>query len=148
MAKCQPVSYAEHVLELPPAVKRLLEERIHGLEHLELLMAMCRDERWWTIAEAAEKIGTPSEHVEAALVDLQKQQLVAFTKETGYRYEPTTTDLRDACRELRRLYSEDRLAIIVAIGHIAVERVRRSAARAFADAFRIKRPKTGGDSDA
>ena len=141
----------DHLESLPPEVRRLLEERVKGLEHLELLILVCRgSERSWTASEAAQKIGLPAAQVVTAFGELHSSQLVMPTADgrQSFRFHPSTPALRHACVELLRRYDEDRFALIMIMGQLAMERVRRSAARAFADAFRIRKPPTGGGSDA
>jgi hypothetical protein len=50
---------------------------------------------------------------------------------------------------LCRLYDEDRLAVLKEMTALAMDRIRNSAARAFSEAFRIRRRDPGkGGSDA
>lgn len=137
--------------DLPGEVRALLEERVKGLEHLELLLLMCREAgRSWSASEAAAKLSVSMDQLQDALTDLHASQLVMPTADSrgSFRFHPSTPALRATCIELLRLYDADRFAIVLAMGQLAMERVRRSAARAFADAFRIRKPPGGGDSDA
>jgi hypothetical protein len=127
---------------LPDDVQRLLEDRLVGLEDLELLLLFCREsERSWTADAAGPLLGIPAGSLAPAFERLHAHQLIMPVAKgsAGYRFQPSTPALRATCERLRDLYTEDRFRIVGLMSQLAFERIRRSAARAFADAFRVRK---------
>jgi hypothetical protein len=128
---------------VPATVKQLLVEDVTDFDELELLLLLQRDAaRTWTVDAAAEQRRVPVAVVERAADALCARRLIAADAD-GYRFAPSTPALRDACEQLRAAYDEDRYEIVALMSRLAVERMRNSAARAFASAFKIRKP-TGG----
>lgn len=78
---------------------------------------------------------------QAALAALLEQQLLEVPPADppqGYRYAAAGSRLTQSVDRLARLYAEQRLEVIKQMSANAIERLRSSAARAFADAFIFK----------
>ncbi len=139
---------------LPEDVLALLRERIESYEELETLLAL---ERLRGADKTAEELGA-AVHVGAALIEhalrsLEARALIergtpaagsARELELRYLYAPATPELDGAVRALARLYVEQPLSIIKVMSENAIQRVRTGAARAFADAFILRKDKNNG----
>jgi hypothetical protein len=146
VAPCLDVTSPPPEAEIPDTVRRLLIERVDGFEALELLLRLCREpDRRWTVADAQAALGMADMPVHAAFESLLAEDLIGRDDAT-YWFEPPTPEVRVACEALVRLYDEDRFRIVALMGQLAFERIHHATARAFADAFRIRKaPKRGGD---
>lgn len=126
--------------ESPPekqAVRRLLADVIDSFEKLEIVMHVYRAGFKMPVAsELAKTISVPLDEVEASLHALAAAQALA-----------PKGPWRSAIDALVRLYDEDRIEVMNLMTRTALERVRKEAARVFADAF-VLRPKKKGDPDA
>jgi hypothetical protein len=145
------VGSSDHADDIPDDVRALLLDRISGFESLELLLLFCADPgRAWTARTAAEHLRLPINMVEPALEALVAHELVGQSGDaaSGHVFHPATDALRATCETLSRLYADDRTRVIMLMSRLAFERIRRTTARAFADAFRIRRPAKRGDPDA
>jgi DNA-binding IclR family transcriptional regulator len=120
---------------LPHDVLALIDERVHGFEALEVLIRMNADEREWRLDEISEKLGLDRDLARMAIDELIRSELVTRDGNGNYRYAPCSEPLRDAVRHLAESYSTARLDVMRVMAEKAVERLRSSAGRAFADAF-------------
>jgi hypothetical protein len=126
--------------DVPEAVKALLIAHITDFEELELLLLLQRSpDDVWALDAAATQLRVPVPLVENAAEALRAHGLLSGNG-VGYRFAPSSPALRDACDQLRASYDQDRFAIVTLMSRLAVERLRSSAARAFASAFRIRKP--------
>jgi hypothetical protein len=134
--------------ELPGEVRRLLAGPVDSLEKMEVLRLCWEDPaKVWTIADARDRLRLPVDLVMTACNDLTDAGFLAGVGQ-GYRFAPTGPDAA-ASAQLCRLYDGDRLLVIREMTALAMDRIRNSAARAFSDAFRIRRRDPGkGGSDA
>jgi hypothetical protein len=127
---------------LPSSVIRLLGV-VDSLEKLELICRLHRErDRGHRAAELATEIGTIAEAAGPALGELVESGLAARDRGGGYWYVPANDELDRAVAELVHLYDEDPLRVLRAISKAAFDRIRSNAARAFADAFVIRRKRT------
>jgi len=119
------------------AARRLLSAVIDSFEKLEIVVHVQRaGYRVPTAAELAKAIPLPLDEVEACLPVLRAHGVLD-------PQGPWRADV-DA---LVRLYDEDRIEVMNLMTRRALDRVRKEAARVFADAF-VLRPKKKGDPDA
>jgi DNA-binding IclR family transcriptional regulator len=124
----------------------LLRQRVGSLEELEVLLLLQRTrERRWAIFEIARELGLPDSIVDTTLVTLRSQNFVAAEGpgDAEWNYQPRTAELAALVERLAAVYVERRLEVMRVLSARALERVRDSAARAFADAFIIRRKKDG-----
>ncbi len=124
---------------LPDDICRFIERHIHTLEQLEILRQLFEDPaRAWSASELAAELRTNAESARARLAPLVADGLVTMTSPAAtYRYRPASERLNHQVGQLIRCYRERRVAVITQIFAPPA-----AAARAFADAFRIKK----GDS--
>lgn len=133
--------------DVPDSVRRLLIERVDGFEALELLLRFTREPtRRWTFAEAQAALAMPDAPLSAAFESLHGEELIDRDGD-GYRFQPPSAEVRGACEALLRLYDADRFQIVALLGRLAFERIQHATARAFADAFRVRKPRGGGGGD-
>jgi DNA-binding IclR family transcriptional regulator len=128
---------------IPDDLGQLLRERVASLEGLEVVLLLRRDpDRSWPADELAERLSIPESLLDPVLVELAQQGLLA-TSDQRWRYAPASAELAASIDRLALLYDERRLEVMRLLSAHALERIRNSAARAFADAFVIKRKKDG-----
>ena len=107
------------------------------MEEVEALLALAAAPAALTVDEICERLRLPA----GSMSDVSLQRLVSAglaTMETiggapAYRYEPASTELRQAVDLLRTAYNERPVTLVRLVYN------RPSAAQSFADAFRIKR---------
>jgi hypothetical protein len=117
-------------------VKTLLRDCIESFEHLEVLLLLHRkpDDTWTADAVVAASMLNLAEDIATdALAHLHRWKLIEG-EARRYRYNPSNR-LDATIRALATVYEEDRLEVMRLMNQNAIERVRTSALRAFADAF-------------
>lgn len=62
----------------------------------------------------------------------------------SYRFAPADATVGAACSQLAQAWAEDRLAVVDVLTSEAMDRLRISALKTFADAFRLRRRKSDG----
>jgi len=128
---------------IPDDLGHLLRDRVGSLEGLETVLLLRRDPgRSWPVDELAERLSIPVGLLDSVLGELAQQGLLVKS-EQRWRYGPASDELAAAVDRLALLYDERRLEVMRLLSAHALERIRDSAARAFADAFVIKRKKDG-----
>jgi DNA-binding IclR family transcriptional regulator len=131
---------------IPSDLLELLRQRVGSLEELEVLLLLQRTrERRWEVFEITRELGLPDGIVDTTLVALRSQGFVASEGPGGreWNYQPRTAELAALVERLAAVYVERRLEVMRLLSAWALERVRDSAARAFADAFVLRRKKDG-----
>lgn len=122
----------------------LLRERVVSLEQLEALLMLHREVgRAWTLAEIAERLSVSALVLEAELDALVTAGLVV-RRDGGWAYAPRDARSGEIVARLAALYPVRRLEVLRLLSDLAVQRIRGSAARAFADSFVIGRRKKDG----
>jgi hypothetical protein len=119
------------------AARRLIGTVIDSFEKLEIVVHVQRaGYRVPPAADLAKAISMPVEDVEACMPVLRAHGVL----------DPQGP-WRAAIDALVQLYDEDRIEVMNLMTRTALDRVRKEAARVFADAF-VLRPKKKGDPDA
>lgn len=96
-----------------------------------------------TMADLARELQIGDDVLRRVVADLVRAKLVAVAADDTV--ELTASDAeRLAIAEGAALYSHDRTRVIMLFSTIAMERIRSMAARAFADAFNLRK-KPGGE---
>jgi DNA-binding IclR family transcriptional regulator len=122
---------------VPTDLQRFLRENIEALEDVELLALLGRDpDVPWSAEDAESALGLPEAGLSASLRRMRERGLVEPLDGAG-QYVLTRRDkaLRARILQLVRVYEKDRYDVIMLISEAAMERVRESMSRAFADAF-------------
>lgn len=131
--------------DIPDDVLTLLQERLAGLDELEVVLFVRRDaSRRWTASTVATELHRPESSTEPALESLLGAELLASDgggggAERRYMYRPATPALDAAVTLLAALYDERPLDVMRILSNSALDRIRSAAARTFADAFVIGR---------
>ena len=124
--------------DLPQPVRELLECHIDSIEKLEVLLILHggRD-RGWTTRELTARFNRPVPIGRAlqSLKDCGLAQTRARDPDAQHVYEPANPALDEAATALVRAYRDHPIAVIRFMSANAIERLRRSAMRAFSDAF-------------
>jgi hypothetical protein len=122
--------------EIPAQLKLFLEERIHSVAQLELLLLLRGDPaKAWTLDEASRALAVPAEMAASQLGELQVAGLLsAAASPPTFRYQPRSGELDQLVASLAQLYQERRVSVITLIYSKPVDKVRT-----FADAFRLRK---------
>jgi hypothetical protein len=133
--------------KLPYGVSELLKDRVDSFEKLELVIALHDAKRTTlSVEELSRRLTLTRETIRRLAIELRSASLVALNASGDVQLLPPTSGEDTAVADLVRLYREDRFTLVAAIGEIAVSRLRGMTARAFADAFVIRRkPKKDGE---
>jgi hypothetical protein len=129
---------------ITPQVRRLLEAPLDTFEKLEICMVL------WTAAartqsprELAARVQLPLDIVERALEDLVAARFVELAGGLA-RLTVPGAHVPDV-QELVEIYATDRILVVRTLSELAMDRVRSMAARAFADAFQLRKKPEGND---
>jgi len=132
---------------IPEELVQLLRQRVASLEQLETLLLLRRTrDRVWGLPDVAQRLSMPESSIEPCLVELTRHGMLA-SQGTGiattWQYNPASPELAALIERLAVVYDDRRLEIMRMLSAQAMERIRDSAAKAFADAFVIGRKKDG-----
>jgi hypothetical protein len=120
-----------------------LRDHVSSFEQLQALLCLAREPRARSPAEVSAATGVPLEQTENALDELSRgQKLVSVSAEGRrrlYAYAPAASSTPALVSQLARAYDEQLLTIVRMMSDNAVERVRSTAARRLAEAFRLDR---------
>ena len=131
---------------LPDGVIALLNSRIDSFEKLEVVVALHRAPgSRLRVDELCKALTLPRETIKQVTIELRTGMLCELTSDDEVRLVPLTEHERATVAELVKLYTEDRFAVVRALGQLAVERIRSLASRTFATAFIIRRDKKKPD---
>ena len=123
--------------DIPANVGQFLEERIHSVAQLELLLLLKKDDsRTWTAQQTSQTLAVPVEMTAAQLAELHVAGLLAVTAppDPQYSYRPKSKELDQVVGSLQQVYEERRVSVITLIYSKPVDKVRT-----FADAFRLRK---------
>ena len=122
------------------AACRLLEVMLDSFEKIEIAIALYRAEAHaMPVRELGETLQVSSHAVERGLDELAHAGAVHV--DGGLARLTLRPQEIPAMDEIAALYDEDRLLVIRTLTEIAMNKMRGMAARAFADAFQIRRKK-------
>jgi DNA-binding transcriptional regulator YhcF (GntR family) len=120
--------------------RRLLGTMLNSFEKLEITIALHRAAtRMLSVHELTAKLGLSSHVVERGIDELVRAGMVELASDVAR----LTLDPQDipAMDEIAALYDEDRLLVVRKLTEISMEKMRGMAARAFADAFQLRKKK-------
>lgn len=123
---------------VPLELQRFLHENIEALEDVELLVLLGKNpDIPWSAESAESRLGLPESALATSLRRMKKRGLVEPVDGAADEYVLTRRNpvLRAKILQLVLAYESDRYAIIMVVSEAAMERVRESMSRAFADAF-------------
>jgi hypothetical protein len=140
-------------IELDPAIRRLLSEHVTSYEQLEaLLLLHATPAQARSAEEVAAALRITVAGVAGALKELGEHRLLvaqgASAAAQRWRYAPADGSLATSVDKLAQAYAGQRLEVVKQMSTNAIERLRSSAARTFADAFLLRgKRKDGGGGD-
>lgn len=124
---------------IPRRVYVLFRERVHSIEQLEILLVLHEGSgRDWTAAEIAEMLNMSEKLAESALAHLEAQALVSRLPASSWRFSPASPQLAGDVDAVAATYREARVACLVLLSKLAMERVRNASLHVFASAFLLK----------
>jgi hypothetical protein len=136
---------------VPDDVRVLLFQYIHTFEQLEVLLLLRSDPtRSWTANAVSEALKISAENAREALDRLGGTGLVDVTPDPStpqFRYSPGNHALDETTARLATAYNDSRLEILRLMSSNALERLRSSAIRTFADSFVLKKDKSEKKDD-
>jgi hypothetical protein len=118
-----------------------LVESISTYEQLDILLLLVRGGigRSWSAKAVADSLGAASDDCRVALEALAAIGVLKVgTDLTTFQYSPATAELARNVETLERTYREERATVAMMMSTNAMERVRTSAIRTFAEAFRLR----------
>jgi predicted DNA-binding transcriptional regulator len=120
---------------LPGPVARFIEEHIHSVLQLEILLLLREHVGEWTPARVASELRITEQSAELHLADLSLRGLISVESATrSYVYAPRTPELSAVVDELASCYANMRYTIINLIFAVPGD-----SARTLAEAFRFRR---------
>jgi hypothetical protein len=129
----------DHPRELSERVRGLLLGPIDSFEKLDIVIALhARRDLPWTLE------APPLTSLRRALDELLAAGIVERQADGALRIAPECDVTLD---ELAAAWSTDRAAVLALMSERALQRIRASAARAFADAFALRRVRKSDDGD-
>ncbi|WP_242370779.1 hypothetical protein [Anaeromyxobacter sp. SG26] len=126
--------------ELAPDIQAFMLASVDSYEQLEILLLLHREQAApWTAAQVAEALQISLAAAASSLDELAGRRLLTVTRgsERSHRYAPADADTADVVDRLARAYEDRRVAVIDLMSANAMSRIRRSALRTFAEAFRV-----------
>ncbi|HET6372297.1 MAG TPA: hypothetical protein VFG76_03260 [Candidatus Polarisedimenticolia bacterium] len=131
--------------ELPEEVSRFLDAHIDAYEQLEVLLLLHGRGRRLESSEVAAAIGIEPAMVEEAAQHLVDHGLLQRDHPSPLlEFAPRREEVARVVDLLARVYAEDRVLLIRRMTTASLERLRRSSLRTFAEAFRLRGPRSDG----
>lgn len=131
-------------LKLDKDAQALMQAHLDSFEKLELVRALRASVRPMSRTELERECRFSPDTVLEALGSLSQMNVVELDAERSFaRLGKVAQD--PAFDALMRFYDDDRSAVLAMLSKVAMERIRSMAARAFADAFILRRKQ--GDDD-
>jgi hypothetical protein len=131
--------------EIPEDVRSFLLDHIESYAQIEILALLRKQpDRSFSPEAAAAASNIPESAAEQALVDLHKSGVLVVTARSGrqeFRYDPRLPATDRTVERLLQAFGDNPIAIVKLMNATAMERVRTSAMRAFANAFVLRSKK-------
>lgn len=128
------------------AVRAFLRDYIDSFESLEVLLLLRRERTACTAEELCRRIKTRAPLIDDALASLVRSRLVNTDQNmlTLYTYADEDPARNAIVGSLERIYRDEPIQIMQLMSTNAIERLRTSTIRAFADAFVVRKDKGRG----
>ena len=129
------------------AVRAFLRNYIDSFESLEVLLLLRRERTYCTAEQLCRRLKTRAPLVDDALASLVRARLVNTTGRDGkilYAYAAEEPVQDTIIGSLERAYRDEPIQIMQLMSTNAIERLRSSTIRAFADAFVVRKDKGRG----
>lgn len=140
MPVMNPRSRASTSPSASPALRELLATQVTSYEHLELVLALRDHPDGRSLVELARELQITLDVLHRVGAELVEQGMVELLPGASLRL--TFSHVRQQLlAEAAALYAQDRTYLLRVQTSIAIERIRSHAARTFAEAFRIRKPR-------
>lgn len=132
--------------EIAHDIRAFMLAYVDSYEQLEILLLLHREAREaWPAPGVADALRIPLPSAAASLDELAARGLLRREGGSeGYRFAPADPSTADVVARLAVAYDERRVAVIDLMSANAMDRIRKSALRTFAEAFRVRGPKKDG----
>jgi hypothetical protein len=129
-------------LKLDDGVRTLLETKLDSFEKLEIVRTLLASGKAMSHPQLETACQLSSELIEDALPSLQRSNIVELNPvDRSIRLGIASQDPRFVA--LMQLYNEDRAGVLAVLSSAVMQRLRSMTARAFADAFVIRKKRDG-----
>jgi hypothetical protein len=132
---------------LPDDVQAFLHDSVESYEEIEVALLLRSDAAAQLAAgDLAARLRTSEDAMTRALRRLRDAGVIACADagRMEFRFAPRTPALRTTLDRLAAAYDDHRLEVVKLMAANAIERMRSSAARAFADSFVWGRKRSDG----
>lgn len=122
-------------------LRRFMTEFVHSYEQLEVLLLLYRQSaESWSAEDVAKQLKIAPESAAGTLDTLQARGLLVARAGTvsTFRYGPESQALAASVAEFARAYADGPIVVIEFMSANAIDRVRSSALKTFAEAFRFR----------
>lgn len=128
------------------AVRAFLRDYIDSFESLEVLLLLRRERTACAAKELCMRLGTHAPLIDDALASLVRARLVNTDRNvlTLYAYADEDSARDGIIGSLESIYRDEPIQIMQLMSTNAIERLRTSTIRAFADAFVVRKDKGRG----
>jgi hypothetical protein len=127
------------------AVRSFLRDYIDSFESLEILLLLRRERTACTAEELCRRVKTRAPLIDDALASLVRAGLVNTDQDVlTYKYADEDPARDAIAGSLERVYRDEPIQIMQLMSTNAIERLRTSTIRAFADAFVVRKDKGRG----
>lgn len=128
------------------AVRAFLRDYIDSFESLEVLLLLRRERTACTAEELCRRLKTHAPLIDDALASLARAHLVNTDQNvpSSYAYADEDPDRDAIVGSLESVYRGEPIRIMQLMSTNAIERLRTSTIRAFADAFVVRKDKRDG----
>jgi hypothetical protein len=126
--------------ELSPALRALLDDKLDTLEKLEVVLALAdAPSATASVADLALQLQVGHEVLRQVVDEIARSGLVAVAEDAVTLR--ATAEEQPLLAQAANIYAHNRHEMMRIMTRVGMERIRRMAARTFADAFQIRRKK-------
>lgn len=128
------------------AIRAFLRDYIDSFESLEVLLLLRRERTACTAEELCRRLKTRAPMIDDALASLVRARLINTDQNvlTLYKYADEDSARDAIVASLESVYRDEPIQIMQLMSTNAIERLRTSTIRAFADAFVVRKDKGRG----
>jgi hypothetical protein len=128
------------------AIRAFLRDYIDSFESLEILLLLRRERTACTAEELCRRLKTRAPMIDDALASLVRARLINTDQNvlTLYKYADEDSARDAIVASLESVYRDEPIQIMQLMSTNAIERLRTSTIRAFADAFVVRKDKGRG----
>ena len=121
-------------------VLQFLDQHVHSIRQLELLLLICSSAHAWSVKEAAKALYSSQNSTQAWLEEFKLQGVLTCDADSKYLYHPETSAFKKVISQLAEEYKVRPLKVVEAILNRSTNQMM-----SFLHAFQIK--KEGSDDN-